>query len=341
MLVKEIGEFGLIERISRFLPPSPSDVIVGIGDDVAVLKTSGHDYLLATCDIQVEGVHFLLDSITPYQLGRKTIAINVSDIAAMGGNPLWALVSLAIPEDTEVGWIDDLYRGMQDQADLAKASIVGGNLSRMEARAVIDIALMGRISPNHLIQRNGARPGDTVLVTGFPGESRAGLELIRRPGLRVRDQIREKLLERHLTPQPRLLEGQLLARSGLVHAMVDVSDGLLADLAHICKASGKGAEIEADALPISEAVSEMAGAAGTDLLDWVIAGGEDYELLFTAGADVVSRIKRMLLDETGTECTEIGRITEEPGTIRLRRDKGQEITRPFGGWDHFGKKDGE
>ena len=259
MRVGQIGEFGLIGRISAMLAERAPGVVTGIGDDVAVLDTSGPEYLLATCDIQVEGVHFTRDAMTPYQLGRKLVAINVSDIAAMGGDPRWALVSLAIPGDTEVAYVEELYRGMREQAALAGASIVGGNLSHMKSSIVLDLTLLGVIAPERLVLRSTARAGDAILLTGSPGESRAGLELIRRPELALSPEIRQKLLEKHLCPQPRLAEGRLLARSGQVNAMIDVSDGVIADLSHICKSSGKGAEIVVAGLPVSRGLPRRPG----------------------------------------------------------------------------------
>ncbi|MCE5333607.1 MAG: thiamine-phosphate kinase [Desulfobacteraceae bacterium] len=340
MLVKEIGEFGLIDRIARLLPSLAPDVVTGIGDDVAVLRTSGPAYLLATCDIQVEGIHFIRNAITPYQLGKKAIAINISDIAAMGGQACWILVSLAIPGDTEVAFIEELYTGMREQAGLAGAAIVGGNVSRMESCMAIDVTVLGQIAPEHLVVRSTARVGDSILVTGFPGQSRAGLELIRRPEIKIDEEVRRTLLARHLTPQPRLRDGQLLARSGLVHAMIDVSDGLLADLGHICEASGTGAQVGADQLPRGEGVDETAGCAGADALSWITSGGEDYELLFTAAPESVPELREMLLRETGTSCSEIGKITGAGGAVRLVLADGKDAPVSSGsGWDHFAGKD--
>ncbi len=335
MLVRDIGEFGLLGRISGMLAEQATGVVRGIGDDVAVLDASGPEYLLATCDIQVEGVHFTREAITPYQLGRKAAAINVSDIAAMGGDPRWALVSLAIPGSTEVGYVEELYRGMREQAALAGASIAGGNLSRMESIIVVDFTLLGLVAPERLTLRSTARAGDAILLTGSPGESRAGLELILRPDLAVSSLSRQKLLERHLCPQPRLAEGQLLARSGLVTSMIDVSDGVIGDLCHICKASGKGAEIEAASLPVSPAIYEAARGAGVDWLEWVLSGGEDYELMFTSSPGDVRSLKEMLMDATGTSCVQIGRITAEIGEVWVRLADGKRIAPSVKGWDHF------
>jgi len=333
--VGQIGEFGLIGRISAMLAEQAPGVVRGIGDDVAVLDTSGPEYLLATCDTQVEGVHFTRKAMTPYQLGRKVVAINVSDIAAMGGDPRWVLVSLAIPGDTEVDYVDELYRGMREQAALAGASIVGGNLSLMKSGIVLDLTLLGAIAPELLTLRSTAKAGDAILLTGWPGESRAGLELIRRPELALSSESRQKLLERHLCPQPRLAEGRLLARSGRVNAMIDVSDGVIADLCHICESSGKGAEIEVSSLPVSPGVAETARLAGADSLEWVLSGGEDYELLFTASPESVPGLQKMLLDETGNSCAQIGKITAETGEIWLLLADGKRITPSARGWDHF------
>ena len=339
MLVKEIGEFGLIDRITRLLPLSSPNVVVGIGDDVAVLKTSGPEYLLATCDIQVEGIHFVRGAITPYQLGRRAVAINVSDVAAMGGSPSWILVSLAIPEATDVALIEDLYRGMSEQALEAGACIVGGNLSGTGAALVVDITLLGQILPEHLVLRSGARVGDAIFLTGFPGESRAGLELVLRPDLGVGEGFRKRVLEHHLTPQPRLREGQLLARLGLAHAMTDVSDGVLADLAHICEASGTGADIRIESIPVTEAVAEVGRAAGHDALEWVLSGGEDYELLFTADPGDAEKVANALA-ETGLPCHRIGHITDRAGVIRVGDGEGGHEASGKRGWDHFGGSKG-
>lgn len=337
MKISEIGEFGLIDRIVHLLPAAPSNVVVGIGDDVAVLQTHDGNYLLATCDIQVENVHFLADKITPYQLGRKIVAINVSDIAAMGGSPDWALVSLALPQHKEVDFVDELYRGMQEQIEAAGAYIVGGNISGARKDVVVDLFLLGKVAPQHLICRDGAKQGDLIMITGTLGDSRAGFELIRDQQLLVSENARRQANQRHLTPQPRLLEGQMLGRYGKVHAMADVSDGLLGDLGHICRASRVGAEIWAQDIPVGEACLEVAAASGADGLDWALTGGEDYELLFTAGPDAVQEIEAMLLNETGTSCRVIGRVVSEPKAIRVLFADGSDATRNYqrSGWDHF------
>jgi thiamine-monophosphate kinase len=339
MHISELGEFGVIERIARLLPGQAADVVVGIGDDVAVLRTSDREYLLATCDVQVERVHFLRSAITPFQLGRKVIAINVSDVAAMGGHPLWALVSLAMPPDTEVEFVDELYRGMAEQLQAAGAAIVGGNLSKIDGPMVIDLFLLGRCPANQIICRRGARPGDLLLVTGTLGDSRAGLELLLHPEWVVTQESRRAALAAHLTPQPRLIEGQVLAQTGLVTAMLDVSDGTLSDLGHICKASKVGAEIVLADLPTSPACQEVARVAAQDTGAWALTGGEDYQLLFTVDARNVERVQRELAAGAGTSARVIGRVLAPEQGIMLRFPDGS-VRPPEGvvGWDHFQRK---
>jgi thiamine-monophosphate kinase len=336
MTIDELGEFGVIERIARFLPGQAADVVVGVGDDVAVLRTSAEQVLLATCDIQVENVHFLRSASTPYQLGRKAIAINVSDIAAMGGQPTWALVSLALPPDTEAVFVDELYRGMLDQLQAAGAAIVGGNLSKIDGPVVIDLFLLGQCAANRFVCRRGARPGDALLVTGTLGDSRAGLELLRRPDLSVARESREQLLAAHLTPQPRLAEGRLLAGSGLVHAMLDVSDGTLSDLRHMCEASNVGAELFLADLPISAACRDVARALQRDTSEWALAGGEDYQLMFTVACHDVERIRQELEEQSGTSVRVVGRMLPAQQGILVKHPDGS-CSRPKGavGWDHF------
>lgn len=337
MKISQLGEFGLIQRIKEALPHQPLDVIMGIGDDVAVLKISDAQYLLATCDVQVEDVHFQRGAISPYQLGRRIAAINVSDIAAMAGVPQWALVSLALPGDLETEFVDQLYEGMQEQLALAGAVIVGGNLSRIENGMVIDLCLLGTVAPETLLLRSGARKGDLILVSGWLGDSRAGLEAIRRPELNISEESRKQIEQRHLTPQPRLLEGRELGSSGLVHALVDVSDGLLGDIRHICHASRVGAEIWVGNLPISSAAKEMAHASGQDVYDWALTGGEDYELLFTTSPVFSAEIQRTVRERTGTGCQVVGRIVDETEGLQICLENGKKIVSSdgFSGWDHF------
>ncbi|MGM0401984.1 MAG: thiamine-phosphate kinase, partial [Chloroflexota bacterium] len=208
MQISDLGEFPLIDRIHEIVSTERPDVVVGIGDDVAVLASDadGEDLILATVDSQVEDVHFLRDLITPQQLGRRALAINLSDIAAMGGRPQYALVSLALPADTEVAWVEALYRGLREEGDRFGTAIVGGNMASSPGQAFIDVCVLGRVSRQHLMLRSGANPGDRVLVTGHLGDAAAGLVVALDPDLPVTASEREALLTRYLVPEPRLPE---------------------------------------------------------------------------------------------------------------------------------------
>jgi thiamine-monophosphate kinase len=282
MRVSELGEFPLIERITGRLPEYLDDVYVGVGDDVAVLELDPETYQLAACDIQVEGVYFLTQSITPYQLGRKAAAINLSDIAAKGGIPQHCLVSLAWRPELEVSCVEALYDGLREEIAAYGADIVGGNMAKTEGAIVVDLFLVGRVRREEVLLRSGARPGDRVLLTGWLGEAAAGLALMCHPELAVEKEEADRLRDAYVTATPRIREGRAIASDGRTSAMIDLSDGLGSDIGHICEKSDVGVRLWAERLPISgptQTVAELMGRA-----DWALAvgGGEDYELCFTA-----------------------------------------------------------
>jgi thiamine-monophosphate kinase len=220
MSVSELGEFGLINRIAQLLPPTRDDLIAGVGDDVAVVRPSGDRYLLLTSDVQVEGIHFLKDRISAQELGRRIVAVNVSDVASMGGEPRHLLVSLALPRETDVAWVEGLYAGIREAAEGYGLDIVRGNTSRCPDRVVLDAFLLGEVQPELLVRRSGVRPGDALCVTGHPGNAAAGLALLLEPSLDVAPGHAEVVRAAHLTPTARLREGQLIARHGATAMMV-------------------------------------------------------------------------------------------------------------------------
>jgi len=335
MRITEIGEFGLIDRVKEAIGSPGAGVVVGIGDDVAVLRARGDKYLLATCDIQVEGTHFLKEAISPYQLGRKAAAINISDIAAMGGVPTYLLVSLALPKETPVEYVDGLYEGLREETELAGVEIVGGNMSH-SPQIMVDIFLLGEVEAEHLLLRSGARVGDRVLVTGSVGDSGAGLALLLDPTRDRSGEEAREVLKAHLTPTPRLKEGKAIARARIATSMIDVSDGTVSDVGHICEASGVGVRLWADALPISPATRAVAEALGKDPLEWALHGGEDYELIFTAPADKAGELAALVEEETTTSVTIIGEIIEEG--MNLVPPSGESLPLEPRGWDHFRRR---
>lgn len=336
MRIAELGEFPLIDRVAEIVAVDRPDVIVGIGDDVAVLEGQEDEWLLAKVDIQVEDVHFLRDVISPRQLGRRALAINLSDIAAAGGRPQHALVSLALPTDTEVAWVEGLYRGLREEGERFGVAVVGGNMARSPQGIVVDVFVLGRVRHERLMLRSGARPGDRVLVTGHVGDAAAGLAVALDPDLSVTTSEREALLARYLTPTPRLPEGALIARSGSATATIDISDGLSSDVGHICDRSGVDIRIWADRLPISPPARHVAQL--TDKPPWQLAleASDDYELCFTAPPDAAQELVTVVKRETSTSVSIVGEILAAEEGRWLALKDGREVPLEAKGWEHFG-----
>ncbi len=331
--IKALGEFGLIARLTAGLATRP-DVLVGVGDDCAVLDLGGELVTLATCDALLDGTHFLRGVATPEQIGRRALAVNLSDIAGMGGWPRYALISLLLPADLPTAFIDGVYRGLRAEADQYGTVIVGGNITG-SATFGMDITLLGQARRGQALLRSGAWAGDALLVTGALGEAAAGLHLLLHPELDAPASIAARLKAAQLTPVPRVPEGRLLATLGVVTAMLDVSDGLASDLGHLCERSGVGARLDEAALPISDAVHAAARLAGQDALDWALFGGEDYQLLFTAPRAAVPRIIETLWIATGTPAAVIGDILPAEAGLSLRGRDGSIRPLTPRGWDHL------
>ena len=336
MLLSELGEFGLIDRIrariGRTASAPPGDVLRGIGDDCAVVRVDEDTAQVITTDVLIEGVHFLADAISPRQLGHKALAVNLSDVAAMGADPQSALVALAVPDRYTVEYLSELYDGMLLLADRFGVEIVGGDTCASTHDLFVSIALTGVAPQSAIRYRDAAQPGDALLVAGVLGESGAGLESLREE-LPLPGQVEQRLRMRHHEPTPLVAEGRWLARSGMVHAMMDVSDGIASDVHHICRASGVGAVIEADALPISDALAQFLQATGRPAERYLLHAGEDYALLLTAPPDRADALVREFRDRFDTPIARIGRATG-PADVILRRPDGQ--TEPLvGGHDHF------
>ena len=286
MKVSELGEFGLIARLAEALaaqPPadSASRLAVGIGDDAAVWRIDA-GALIATTDTLVAGVHFLPERRPWRDLGWKALAVNVSDVAAMGGTPELALVTLAVPEDTQVESIDELYAGLAEAAAAYGVAIAGGDVVRSPT-FLISVTLTGRAELDGageplVLRRNAAQAGNLVAVTGHLGGAAGGLRALRQG--EPDTEATRSLIKRHLRPQARLQAGRAALAAG-VRCAIDVSDGLLQDLGHVCRASGLGAVVRRDKLPIDPALSHACDPE--EALRYAAAGGEDYELLLIAG----------------------------------------------------------
>ncbi len=335
MKVSDLGEFGLIERLAEVLAYQDSAAFadrlaVGIGDDAAVWRADG-SAIVATTDSLVAGVHFLPERTPWRDLGWKAIAVNVSDVAAMGGTPEFALVTLALPEDAETGEIDELYRGVAEAAETYGVAIAGGDVVRAGVFAVT-VALIGRAELDDsgepvVLRRATAQAGDLVAVTGSLGGAAAGLRLLREG--KDNSEAARRLIQRQLRPRPRV-EAGLAALAAGIRCAIDVSDGLLQDLGHVCEASHLGAVVWRDKLPVDPALAEL--FEPDEALQCAAAGGEDYELLLVGSQQQIDEVRR----RAGLPLSVIGEMVIEPrGEPKLLDESGQEVALPQTGWNHL------
>lgn len=315
-----LGEFQLIERYFHAAGPGRSDVMLGVGDDCAVLRPRPGLALAVTVDTLVAGVHFLPDA-DPASLGHKALAVNLSDLAAMGAEPAWVTLAITLPQADEA-WLASFAEGFHRLARQHGVQLVGGDTTR--GPLSVTVQAMGYVSQDEALRRSAARPGDGIYVTGELGSAGLALKALLGDEVPASPSDHERLLR----PQPRVMEG--LALRGLAHACIDISDGLAADLGHILEQSGVGASVEWEALPLSESVHHYVKASG----DWMLplCAGDDYELCFTLPA---GRERELAARFGALDCrlSRIGRIEAEPGLRKFRGGKLE--TLPIAGYQHF------
>ncbi len=335
----DIGEFGLIHRIHELLKKEgvrAPDVTVGIGDDTASFRPRKGYEQLVTCDCVLEGRHYLPDFITPLDLGRRAMTMNLSDIGAMGGIPLYALVSLGLKADMPVADVEAIYRGFIMELNPFSASVIGGNITKTMDATFIDITLIGEVEQDKLMRRSTAQTGDSILVTGYPGQASAGLRLIQRS--KPTKELRAHPLVRAFnTPCHRIKEGQAVAHSRLASAMIDTSDGFLGDLGHICQESGVGALLVQGQFPLSEDLKQTAVQLKLDPYELFLQDSDDYELIITCSPEHVAQIQSTIATVSDVTVTEVGSLTDSTGNIQMIQPDGtQHHIKPVG-WDHFVK----
>ncbi len=319
------GEFSLIARYFDRVKNARRDVETGIGDDCALLNVPEKQTLAISTDTLVSGIHFLPD-IDPADLAYKALAVNVSDLAAMGADPAWLTLALTLPNVDE-DWLKAFSDSLFDQLSYYDMQLIGGDTTR--GPLSMTLGIHGYVPVGRAIKRSGAKPGDWIYVTGTPGDSAAGLAILQ-DRLQVSDETDARyLVQRHLRPTPRVLHGQALR--GLATSAIDLSDGLISDLGHILKASDCGARIDLDALPYSEAVKRHVGK--DQALRWALSGGEDYELCFT-----VPELNRGALEvavaHLGAPVTCIGQMSADVEGLHFTRDD-KAVTLDWKGYDHF------
>ncbi len=331
----ELSEDELVEAIARLLSGHEPGVVVGIGDDAAVLEHGGGQ-LVFTTDLLVEGVHFEQGSISARDLGAKAVTVNVSDIAAMGASPRYAIVAVAVPEAVEAAWVMELTGGMREACAEYALALVGGDSNRAEL-IVVSVAVVGEVAPGRAVTRSGARAGDRIVVTGSLGAAAGGLAISRAPTEEAASALSQpwgrELSEALARPVARVGEARILTRAGAT-AMMDLSDGLAIDLSRLCRASGVGARVALGAVPVADPLERGADALGIEALELALSGGEDYELVATMPEDSVETARAELVEAFGTNLSEIGEIVEGSGVVAVRDDGSESPLEPRG-WDHF------
>jgi thiamine-monophosphate kinase len=324
--VGERGELDLVAWIRRRVPPTGPDVVVGIGDDAAVLRPPRGEWLVQTTDSLVDGVHFDRALCPPAAIGRRAVAVNLSDLAAMAARPQWLLLSLVLPADLPLADFEALVDGAIDAASDAGAAVVGGNVTRTAGPLVVDIAATGRVRPRRLLRRDGARAGDTLWVTGSVGGAAAGLAM-----LRSDRHLRSPSVERYLAPTPRLREAVALAAARAARAAIDVSDGLGAAVRQLAAASGLGARIDAALVPVLPDARHWHERRGEPAVASALAASDDYELLVAVPARGEGRL-RAVRARTATPFTRIGVLTADRACVL--HDAGTDLPLPDG-FAHF------
>lgn len=332
MNIREIGEFGFIEKLRRRFAPLDKSVIKGIGDDVGIFEKDENTAILITADMLIENIHFRLQDISPHDLGYKSLAVNLSDIAAVGGIPKTACVSLAVPDKVSYEFLMDFYEGMESLLGEYSVVLIGGDTNRSLNDFIINVTVTGIIKKDEIIYRKGANPGDAVMTTGFLGDSACGLDIIF-GNVTAKDSLSNYFCAAHFKPRPHIPEGRILAGSKCVSAMIDVSDGLASDIAHICEESKTGALIFEKDIPFSEKMKEIASRINKNIIDYALFGGEDYCLLAVVPQDKKGELKSVFREKK-MNLFEIGKITEG-NIIEIESLTGERKTVSKKGFTHF------
>jgi thiamine-monophosphate kinase len=329
MKLKEIGEFGLIDLIRKKFPVKDKNLVLGIGDDAAVIKLTPERLLIFTTDTLRQGVHFDLSYYSYQQVGWKAMAANLSDVAAMGGIPTFGLISLGLPEKIKTEDVLKIYKGMTDLSKRFGCKLCGGDLF-LSSEIVITIALLGEVEPEFLVKRSGAKPGDLICVTNDLGQSQAGLEL-----LKAKKNPKPSWVKKHLKPSPRVKEARFLVQTLDLTSMIDISDGFGSDLYHIAEESRVGALIFEQNIPLCKTLLKMATVLGKSPLDLALSSGEEYELLFTIKKEEKKKLKLLKAKVPNLNITVVGEIKDRKEGLKIIDSKGRVKNLKRAGYSHF------
>jgi len=322
MKLRSLRERELVSSIRKEFSAKRRDLVLGIGDDAAVVHVA-EGLCLLTTDLLIEDVHFIASLHPPRYLGRKSLNVNLSDIAAMGGRPKFALLGLALRKGLANAWVRAFFGGLKVAAEEAGVALIGGDISAAK-RTVVSITVIGEVGT--FVRRSGARPGDLIFVSGYLGDAASGLRLLRRGYRLGKDRKADSLLQAFLDPVPQLALGQALSRLRAASSMIDTSDGLSVDLLHLCEESGTGAEIALDRLPLSPAIRALEKSPGRLALH----GGEDYQLLFTSSPGKLAQVRAL---QKKFVFHGIGRMTRRKGIFIVDRN-GKKRLLKAGGYEH-------
>jgi len=332
--LSELGEHALLARIRDRLPGPPADVLVGIGDDAAVVAPARNEQAVLTTDALVEGVHFDRRWSTPVDIGHKALAVNLSDLAAMGATPRSALLSLVLPETWAVEDVDALLDGFLALARREHVSLIGGNITRTPGPMMIDVTAVGWVRPRRVLLRSGGRPGDEVYLSGDIGGAAAGLAMLRDGVVDSSSADAAACVERHRRPEPRVRLGRAMAQARAARAAMDLSDGLADAARQMAIASECGIVLDASALPIAPGARRWWDTAGRDAVQLAIAGGDDYELLFALPKSWGGRLRGVQRRVAEPKLTRIATLTKDPVCVIERDGRREELV---GGYEHFGR----
>jgi thiamine-monophosphate kinase len=342
-----IGEVGLIERIKKIVDFHVDDstlkerLIRGIGDDTAVFKPSPGKVQLFTTDVFVEGIHFDLTFTSMKHVGWKAMVANLSDIAAMGGTPRYAVATISLPKKISVEMVEELYQGIAFACKKYSCMLIGGDTTSTMGNMSIAVALIGEAKEENVIYRSRAKAGDVLCVSGHLGAAHAGLKILQREKHRFQESSNKEsfhpnlepyttAIEKHLMPKPRFDIARLLTERVQTHSLIDISDGLASEVHRLCTLSGVGAKVHEHNIPIESVTQTVAQEFSEKPTDYLLFGGEEYELLFTMTDEEFYKLESLTPD-----VTIIGRMTKQEDGIELIQENGEPMALPFGGWDHF------
>lgn len=333
--LSDLGEFGFIKKLKEKFGTNLPEGVEGIGDDCAVIPQSDSYSLLVTTDMLIENIHFLRKDISPKNLGYKSLAVNLSDIAAMGGLPEYAFLSVAFPANLNTAWLEEFAVGFQELANKYNVLLLGGDTNKSSNDIVVSVTVIGRVKNEFLKKRSAAQLGDVICVTDFLGDSAAGLQAILES--LPRDSEIDYLIDRHYKPKPAVEEGLWLSEHPSVHAMMDVSDGIDSDLKRIMENSDCGVIVQVENIPISSTLEKMSRDYNFNSVVKAITGGEDYCLLLTIESSSFEQLKAQFQEKFGRPLYRIGTVTTKDNGL-VYRDKGTALKMNANGYDHFKKR---